>query len=789
VVRGRWVERADELATIDAAIDALAAGEGRVLSISGEAGTGKTRLLKEVFDRARARDLPCVLARARPFRGYRPFDVLRAVVAHVLGIEREAGTEQVQAQIQGLRRFDLSDRDIEVIGAMFGLPMNARQRVDVAAMKGAAGRMLAGLARGGPVLLLSDDVQYIGSLELEIIGAAVRAPREGAILFVFAGRTQLPPELQPADQVLQLKRLDEATVLTLTQELLSVGEVDAALLDLVARSAEGNPLYLDEITRMLRLEGRIVLDRGKAFLEGDADQIHLPPGLEALIASRIDALGPAAKGVLQLGATIGTAFSPKLVGEASGLDDIGPLLEDLERRGIIHRDPGSPAARCAFSSVLVWELVHRSIKGIRLTEYHRMVADGMERLYKKELDDHRMELAGHCAAGGRFLVAAEHAELAGDTLRGQQLLGPAIECWEQGIQWLDRLDRPGLPGRLLEAVLRLKAGKGRSQTGEPSKAELHLQVAQDLASEVSDLEIEARSTLELGHLYREMGRTVLAQASLESAHSSAVAGITNPAVKELARWRREVGVNALADLAIMALDAGDGAEAEQHLTDVRRLAGAEDDLAAHALLALANRHIRLDDVGSALELLMEGQERAERAGDRILLGRVVNNIGIVHHIERRYEQALSCFREALNIRQGLGYRMGSVVNLHNIGDTHFRMGDTSRAWAAFHQSRDLAEQMDWQPGVIMNDVFLAFLEAGEDPEYGADRLEVAAAQADKLMLHDSRIAARWLLGRLHADQADTPRAKAVWTEAIALAEQLEAPRMAEEIRAELDALG
>jgi len=788
VVRGKWVGRDGEMAVLDSALEAVGQGQGRIISISGDAGMGKTRLLKEILERSRKKDLPCVLARARPYRGYRPFDVLRAVVAHVLGIEREASAEQVQAQIQGLRRFNLSDRDIEVIGAMFGLSMNARQRVDVAAMKGAAGRMMAGLAASGPVVVLADDVQYIGNLEREIIGAAVRAPRDGAILFVFAGRTQLPSELRPADDILQLRRMDSPAVGTLIQELLSVEQVDTALQAIVGRSAEGNPLYVDEITRMLRQEGRIEIEEGVARLEGSPDEIHLPPGLEALIGARIDALGPAAKGVLQIGATIGTSFSPVLVGEASGLDNIEPLLEDLERRGIIYRDAGSAMARCSFSSVLVWELVHRSIKGVRLTEYHRMVADGMERLFREELEEHRMQLAGHCAAGGRYLQAARHTEHAGDRLRDQQLIRPALECWEQGIQWLDKADRLGHEGMVSEAVLRFKAGKGRRLAGEPAKAELHLQVAQDLASEVADVEVEARATLELGRIYRDMGKSILARASLELAHSSAIDGITSPSVEELSRWRREVAVDALADLGIMALDEGEGDEAEQHLNDARRLAGAEDDLAAQAIVALASRHIRAGDGTEALQLLNEGRVRAERASDRILLGRIENNIGIVHHLAGRYESALECFRQALSIRQGLGYQMGSVVNLHNIGDAHFCLGDRSRAWAAFHQSRDLAEQMDWRPGVLMNDVFLAYLESAEEPDVSLRRLKMAISHSDSMLIHDTRISSRWLMGRLLKDQGQVDEAVAVWNEAVDLAMSLDAPRMVREIQAALDSV-
>ena len=161
----------------------------------------------------------------------------------------------------------------------------------------------------------------------------------------------------------------------------------------------------------------------------------------------------------------------------------------------------------------------------------------------------------------------------------------------------------------------------------------------------------------------------------------------------------------------------------------------------------------------------------------------------MHHLAGRYEEALACFREALNIRHGLGYRMGSVVNLHNIGDAHFRMGDPSRAWAAFNQSRDQAEQMDWEPGVIMNDAFISYLEASEDPEAAQLHLNQVVSRSDSMLLHDTRISSRWLLGKLHADRGESAKAKSIWTEAVSLAESLDAPRMASDIKAELDAMG
>ena len=119
----------------------------------------------------------------------------------------------------------------------------------------------------------------------------------------------------------------------------------------------------------------------------------------------------------------------------------------------------------------------------------------------------------------------------------------------------------------------------------------------------------------------------------------------------------------------------------------------------------------------------------------------------------RYHDALEEFRRALQVRQGLGYRFGEVVNLHNIGDAWVRIGDIARAYASFEQSRELARESGWERGMVMNDVFLAYLRGlrGEDV---TDALEKAGAAAARLGDREMTVQARWLLARLLQDRRD-----------------------------------
>ena len=125
-VTGRWVPREDEMERLGRVIGRLAEGHGGVVSITGGAGVGKSRVLREVQRLARTRGVPFVLARARPYRGYRPFDVLRDVAAFAMGVGKEDNLEVVKSQLHRLARLGISDDDAAIIGAMYGIANGAR---------------------------------------------------------------------------------------------------------------------------------------------------------------------------------------------------------------------------------------------------------------------------------------------------------------------------------------------------------------------------------------------------------------------------------------------------------------------------------------------------------------------------------------------------------------------------------------------------------------------------------------------------------------------------------------
>jgi tetratricopeptide (TPR) repeat protein len=259
----------------------------------------------------------------------------------------------------------------------------------------------------------------------------------------------------------------------------------------------------------------------------------------------------------------------------------------------------------------------------------------------------------------------------------------------------------------------------------------------------------------LGRSYLQEGRTTLAGAHLTQAH-----------VLLRADPDPQIELEAVEALATLAYEEGRNQEAESLWE--RALALAKDDPAAFARcqIGLANRYLRSGDHERAHGLLEQALAASRGAADRILEGRVLNNIGLVHSWAGRHAEALRYYRAALELREGIGYTRGVVVNHHNIGDVHFHQGEHAKAWVAFERSRTIAEEIGWDRGVSLNDVFLAYLSSSNG---GVDSILEATNRARTLgdaevVATGLWLAGRWLAERGRGDEART-QLQAALTEA------------------------
>ncbi|GDX83040.1 hypothetical protein LBMAG42_48510 [Deltaproteobacteria bacterium] len=760
-VQGRWHRRGNELEVVRDALANLRDDRGARIGVVGEAGAGKSRLFRELRELASRRKIPVFHGRAMPFGADRPLAPFRDLISDILGIEADTGGAEVKERLKRLTELHLEDSDVAVIATLYAMDMGegrlpAREAIDTVMVK-----LVRGLAHENPTIVMLEDIQYLDSFEQQLFSQLLDASEGEPVLLLASWRGELEPRLAERMQIVTLGALDTQQVEALAADVLGAETIGADLAQIVRQTAEGNPLYLEEVLKALRQSGRIWYEGTRARLKDPQLQAKLPDTLAGLIAARVDALDPLAKGALQVAAVIGLGFSPVLLGEAVGADEPMALVGELVRGGLIAPDGRSQDTAYSFSSVLVWECVDRGILGVQRREYHKMVAGAMERVYGERLNSVVEAYAQHCYSGGRVREAVTSVHRAGEDHCRTQFFERALDCFLRGIAWLDGAPRTEKDPQM-EARLHVGAGEVARLLGL-SSAERMLTVALDIAAESGPRLAEARAQLGLGQLYAARGRLSIARASFEDAAS-------------IARRAGDLAlhIQCLEVLGALCLDEGQVDAARKLYEDGLAAAGERGDLAARMLLGLANHAGRRGDAESARELLKRALPHAERANDRVLLGRVINNIGIAWLDEGHPAEALAEFKRALELRRGLGYRPGEVINLHNIGDALLRMGDLGRAWAAFEQSRELAGECAWDRGVVMNDVFLHYLRGLRGEDVLAE-LEKDVVTAGKLGEKEMAHTARWCIARLRMDTAG----------ALVIASECEAagfPSLAKQIR-------
>jgi serine/threonine protein kinase/tetratricopeptide (TPR) repeat protein len=765
---GTWMRRDRELDVLRLGLAGLASGRGATLRLSGEVGTGKSRFIREIRELSVRRGTAFYGVRCTAFGTERALEPLRDLLCQVLGVDAEAAPAELLVAVDRLQQVGLGPRDLEVISKLFG--GGGAIRVEESEVWQAAAAVLRGLATDRPMLVAFDDVHNLTEAHCRELVTLVNSLADMPVLFLLAHHAAL--RLPGVGQELLLHNFEPARLDRVVESWLGVSKVDPALVELLARTCEGNPRYVEEMLKILVERGQLQVSKGAATLSGELTT-PLPHSLQALITARIDALDPTSRGLLQLAAVIGPTFSRSVLAEAAGLPDPTPLLLDLSNHGLLARDPG-PAEEWTFTSDLVQEAALRGILGVQRRDYHRLVSRAYELVFAERLDPYLETLTAHCAEGGRPLDAARYAHRAGQQLEQEHFFDRARRAYRLGLEQVRLATGPdGYDARVQgEAMLEYRLGSVELLLGNARDGHHHLRLALDISSDAGLPWIEARVHTALGRSFLQEGRPALAQAHVGQA-LDLLRRDPDPAVER----------EAVETAALVSFEAGNNDEAERLWHRAMTLAVDEPAAVARCRIGLANRYLRMGDGDRALQTLEVALATARTAGDRILEGRVLNNIGLVHAWARRTDDALRCYRQALELREGLGYTRGVVVNHHNIGDVWFQANDFVRARLAFQRSRELAASIGWARGVALNDVFLAYLD-----QRGQEPILEATARAVELGDVEIAVTGWWLAGRLALEAGSAQDARPPLLRALEAATRLGLSPMIELVQGTLAAI-
>ena len=337
-----FVGRERELARLTESFEASAErNRARLVTVVGEAGSGKSRLLWEFskYMDGVVRVVRWHQGRCLSYGEGVAYWALAEMVRARAGIAEEEGPDSARAKLsEAVAQYVTDERERRLVEPRLAHLLGLEQRTasDRADLFSGWRLFFERMSEDAPVVLVFEDLQWADSGLLEFVDYLLEWSADQPLFVLALGRPELL-DSRPAwaAEAISLAPLPDAAMRELFEGL--VPGLPEELAARVLSRAEGVPLYAVETVRMLLDRGLLEQDGSRYRMTGDVGELDVPETLHALAAARLDGLSPDERAVLQDGAVFGQSFTPAGVAALSerSVDTVTAILDGLVARQIL----------------------------------------------------------------------------------------------------------------------------------------------------------------------------------------------------------------------------------------------------------------------------------------------------------------------------------------------------------------------------------------------------------------------------------------------------------------------
>ncbi|HET90407.1 MAG TPA: tetratricopeptide repeat protein, partial [Chloroflexi bacterium] len=806
------IGRDQEWETIHPLIDRSLTGETRVLTIVGDAGLGKSRLLDEIAAHWAEEHGALSIGTACPSFGrhtpYLPWlDLLRALFGFNPADPDPIKLEKIGAL---LIEIDPTWRDwTALIGRLLGLEMQetdlmqaldaqTRQRITFLIVTG----LVNHISGEQPLLLSIDDLQWADDISIELINHVTHQISDQPLLVAVAHR---PDEIVdssfkvadlPLHTDLRLHELSDQSSLELLDTLLpTTPAMPPQLKRLILKNAQGNPLFIEEVAHSL-IENYLTLDeesgtyRARADLE--AEEIEIPDSVNRVIMSRIDRLDESSRNVLKVASVIGQEFEHWLLSavypyrQAEG--ELREHLDELSQREIL--EGPYPDLLYLFRHIMTREVAYESMLYADRRRLHRRIGESIEIQQAGRLTEYVEVLAYHFGLAEEWDKSLHYHLEAGHKAQAIYANEDAIHHFRQALKAAERVEWS--EGYQLTAHEKL--GEVLDTLGEYDEALAHIYRAQDLVMAMDDfspeeqarrladlcrrtatihekrsdydaaldslrgglLALEGMDAVEAARIYllgagvyRRQGRN---EEAIEWCQKS-----LHIALQVKTRESQQVVAHAYYNLGGIYTRQGDLLRGVEYCLESLHVYQQIDDIVgqSQAHINLANAYFEQGNWPKANEHYLQALEIKRKIGDVYYQGFITVNLGGVYLKQGYLDQADNYYQQSLSMWQELGSTYVIALLHNNMGAVALQRDDWDQALALLQQSLDMFQQIGSED--YLAEVYRQIAQAHLGRQEYGDALDHAQRSLALAQQHEMRLEegiTRRVLGQIYLALGD-----------------------------------
>jgi class 3 adenylate cyclase/tetratricopeptide (TPR) repeat protein len=657
------VGRERELGALLAAFDAADQGRGQVAFVVGEAGIGKSRLLHELRRQLKDRPPFWMQGQCNEWQRNAPFHAISD------SLRRRMGIEDRDDDARALERLDEAQREMGLdlawtlpyVRQLLSLPVgdDAVSEMDAITRRSETVRALQArflrIAERQTLVMVIEDLHWIDPASEEFVGLLADSIPTARALIVLTHRPGYhhPFGDRSFHTRVSVQALSEGETAAMTGALLEDSSLPPELRRLITRTAEGNPFFIEEVTKSLVEEGTLRVQRGRVELATDISKVSVPDSIQDVLMARIDRLEEEPKRAIQVASVIGREFAFRLLERISEAGErVQGVVDDLRGLELIQETARHPELAFMFKHALTHGVAYESVLVQRRRTLHQIVGAAIEELYRDRLAEHYERLAEHFTQAEdwerAFLYRDLSAQKAADAYANQL----AIEHAREALHLAERLGSSVAP-RDRQRLEELIGEAAFAVSDFRASGEAYLRAA-DVGSEAQGSAANlARAAYSLGWAHDYARARDTATRAIELARSENLSGaramalvaedfcnwvIAGPntvvsasrAVDEATRsGDAEAMVRALTNQAMLMEQRSEFQSALAVCERVRELAHTErmTSLAIQPLWFMGLSLTALGQYGRSISVLQEGVDLCDRIGAPAFKSRLLNSLG------------------------------------------------------------------------------------------------------------------------------------------------------------------